>query len=499
MQYKKNINILNSCKEFLLQFELFRPFLAPGDSLLHHATRQSGWFFAVRFSKRFFMLLQTIILARLIKPEDFGLFGIVMVIYVALEFLTAIGIRPALIQRQDISKDHLDTAWTFLVLQWAVLAVFVFLLSKPISLFFNEPKVVNLIRVFSISVLLTGFTNIGTVYFDKEFRFKNIFLLEGGQTLAGVVFTISLAFMLRNVWALIIGSIVGKIVNLVLSFLLHEYRPSFTINRKILNELFTYGKWLWISTIFNYFILYGDNIFVGKVLGTSALGFYRVAYSIGNFSTTAFANIIRRASFPAFSKLQREHEQLRRSYLKVTRALCFIVLPLNVGLFIFAPEFVKLVLGKVWLSIVPVIRCLTIFSVFNALILKSRALFNAMGTPRYTTYSSLSFFIVAASTIYPFSQLRGLLGVVLALSLSAFISWLFSEFMAIKLLSIKPSLIGIVYSKALVSPLVMGIFFTAMKKTLLDGNPLLSLLILPPIGVAVFLSSEAIIKQKIKV
>jgi len=488
-------NRMQNLKISLSRFELLRPFLTPQNTLLHRAAWETRWIFAIRFGKRIIFLIQKLILARLLLPKDFGLFGIVLIAASTLGLLNITGFKSALIQKQGERNTHLNTAWTVLVIQGCFSAVLLFLLSGPISAFFGESRAINLIKVFSVCLLLNGFINIGTIYFAKELKFKKQFIFDMIEVLVDVIISISLAIVFCNVWALVAGAVIGKIARLISSFLLHEYRPTFKFDWLSFKELFVFGKWMWLSTFLSFLMLQGDNLFVGKILGATSLGLYIIAYSVGTFSKTAFGNVLISVLFPTYSKLQNNLMQLRKAYLKVTRSLTFLILPITVGIVILTSDFVKLALGDAWISTIPLIQILAVSSMLNVLTDHSKTLFRGKGFPKYATVSEILFLVFAGGLIYPFTILLGLPGVAVAVLCGAFVSWLYSEYVAIKILSIKATEVVKAYSINILSTLLMGILLILLKSIIINSS-LLSIIMLPPAGLAIFMLSVFVIDSK---
>jgi O-antigen/teichoic acid export membrane protein len=116
--------------------------------------------------------------------------------------------------------------------------------------------------------------------------------------------SITLAFTLRNVWALVWGGLAASFVRLFMSYLIHPYRPRLSLARKELQELFGFGKWLLGSGVLVFLVTQGDDLFVGKVLGPAALGLYQMAYLISNLPATEISRTMAQVAFPAYSKLQ---------------------------------------------------------------------------------------------------------------------------------------------------------------------------------------------------
>ena len=134
------------------------------------------WAFALHVSDRSFGLGRTIVLARLLSPDDFGLFGIATLAMLALETFSRTGFHPALIQKIGDIKPYLDTVWTVHAIRGLILALILFGVAPYVAAFFGEPAAVPIVQVIGLSLIFQGLTNLGTVYFQKELVFHKQFV-----------------------------------------------------------------------------------------------------------------------------------------------------------------------------------------------------------------------------------------------------------------------------------------------------------------------------------
>ncbi len=165
--------------------------------------RGGMWVFALRITSRLFQLARTIVIARLLAPSDFGVFGIALLAMSALSTFSQTGFNAALVQKKQDTKHYLDTAWTVQAIRGGVLALIAFAIAPYVAAFFDAPAAKRILQVIALSVLLQGFTNIGVVYFQKELQFHKQFIYQLSGTLADIGVAISAAFLLRSVWALV--------------------------------------------------------------------------------------------------------------------------------------------------------------------------------------------------------------------------------------------------------------------------------------------------------
>lgn len=401
---------------------LLRRLLEPGESLSQRVMRGGFWVFALQTTHRVFGFARLIILARILAPSDFGLLGIALLAMSTLEAFSNTGFQQALIQRKGDINHYLNTAWTVTAVRGAILFAILFFSAPYVAHFFDSPQATPIIQVIGVSILLTGLTNVGVVYFQKELEFRKQFIYQLSGTLADFAVAVSAAIILQNVWALVYGLLAGNIVRFIMSYRVHPYRPRLAFDLEQFKELFGFGKWVFGSSIVIFLITRGDDIFVGKVLGVTALGFYQLAYRISSMPATEVTHIISQVTFPAYSKLQDDIPRLREAYLKVLRLTAFLSFPIAGLIFVLAPDFTRIFLGEKWMPMVPAMRILCIFGAARSLAAAGGSLFYASGNPRFTTEVSFIKLIFLAILIYPLTTRWGIAGTALATTLPVFIS-----------------------------------------------------------------------------
>jgi O-antigen/teichoic acid export membrane protein len=456
-------------------------------SLNQRMARGGAWVFALRIAERVLGLIRIIILARLLVPADFGLLGVALLSVSALESLSQMGFQEALIQKKKDITGYLDTAWTTSVTRGIILFSVLFLSAPYLASILDKPGVTLIIRLIAVSVLCRGFSNIGMVLFRKELDFKKLFAYQFIGSLTNFAAAVTLAFIFRSVWALVFGLLAGNIVQLTISFRLHPYKPRLKFDGEEFSELFLFGKWVLGSSVLVFLITQGDDIFVAKLFGLTALGLYQVAYNISNMPVTELSHVISRVTLPAYSLLQDDLPKLRSSYLNVLHITALISLPAAAGIFILAPYFTHALLGGKWASIVPLLQALSLWGAIRSLGTTTGPVFLGIGKPKTIFHLQLVILGILAALIYPFSLKWGLLGVAVAIIIASLIPNIFSFI----LLSRHIGLTFNDFAKTLALPAVNTFIMTAtvillMKHTMLQTE-LSQLFIYMAAGIMVYL------------
>jgi lipopolysaccharide exporter len=475
----KNLKIVQSIKKFI------KKIVTPGDNLSEKMIKGSFWVFTLRIADRIFQLAKTIILARLLSPNDFGMFAIALLVLSIFGTFTQTGSMEALIQKKGETESYLNTAWTIGLIRGFFITVAVFFLAKPAAIFFATPDAELILRIIGISIVLQSLNNIAVLYFQKELEFQKFFKYQFLGTIADVAVAITAVFLLKSVWALVLGMLAGDLVRCIMSYVINSFRPRLQFNWTQARELFRFGKWIAGTSILIFLIINGDDIFVGKFLGVVMLGFYQMAYKISNTPTTEITLVISQVSFPVYSKLQDDLPRLRDAFMRVLKLTAFISFPLAAFILILAPEFTLLFLGEKWMPIVPAMRILVMAGALRSLVASTCSIFRAIGKPRIETMWQIIRFIIIVILIYPLTDKYGISGTSAVILLSTFISGIGFGFEILR-----TTRCGIKnLSKLVILPFLNGIIIVGIiyaMKFWINASTFLGFFSLTAIGLAVF-------------
>lgn len=341
----------------------------------------ASWMVAVRGVDRALGFVSTLVLVRLLVPEDFGLVAMAMSILGLLEMLSTFGFDVALIRHASGGRAHYDTAWTFNVLVGATVALALVLLAYPAARFYAEPRVAPLMLALACAPLLQGFENIGVVAFRKELNFRAEFMWLSGRRLIGLATVLPLAFLLRSYWALLVGIVLGRITGMLLSYVAHPYRPRFSLAAR--HELLRFSRWVLVVNVLGFFLQRASDLVIGRTLGSGPLGVYSIAVEVASLPTTDLVAPINRAVYPAFAKIAHDRTRLKEEYLAAMGIIALVALPAAMGLAAVGAPLVILLLGEKWLAAVPLIQALAFLGAVQFPYTNAYAVFLAVGKPEY--------------------------------------------------------------------------------------------------------------------
>ena len=385
----------------------------------------SIWMYIFEFFNKGSIIIKTVVLARLLAPEHFGIVGIAAIATTILEVFSNIGYQKALIQKNLIDDNYLNTAWTVSIIRGLILFLCMFLMSPLIAEFFNTPRASSVLRIMAISFVINGLNNIGTIYFSREFKFHKRAFQNSISIFLGLLVTLYLAIKLRNEWAIVFGNLFTNSAIMILSYILHPYRPRLFFDYKIFKECFTFGKWVLFSAILLYITSQGDRIVLTKLLDVKALGFYIIAMRFASLHKIII-DVVGRVLFAGYSKLQNDILLLKKAYLRVFNIIVFFCIPICGTSVLLAKPIVFIFLGEKWEEAILPIQILTFAVLINVINNSAAALFYGSGKPKYTFNMLLMRSVVLFLLIYPLTKRMKIDGVsysYLIASLSTFPIW----------------------------------------------------------------------------
>ncbi|MBU1086831.1 MAG: MOP flippase family protein [Candidatus Omnitrophica bacterium] len=325
------------------------------------------WFFGAQVFRQISQFIIMAILARLLSPYDFGLIGMITVYFGFALMFGELGVSAALIQKQDVNEAHYSSAFWLNVFVGIILNLIFWLSAPLIAGFYAKPVLIDLIRVISISCFISSLSIVHSAKLQKEMDFKAISFAESIALLFAGGLGIYSASRGFGVWSLVFNFMGFISVKTCLLWIFSSWRPNFLFSKQAIKEIFHFSANITGFNIVEYFARNIDYLLIGKFLGAGALGFYTLAYKIMLYPLQNVSNIIGGVMFPAFSRIQDDLEKVRINYLKMIRAISLVTFPLMLGLFVLAPEFIRVVFGPQWTPVIPIVKILCFCGMFQSI------------------------------------------------------------------------------------------------------------------------------------
>lgn len=369
-----------------------------------------SWMSGFRMLTRALSFLKIAVLARLLTPSQFGIFGIASLVLAFLEMLTETGINIFLIQSKKGVDEYINSAWAISILRGIFVSLCIIISTPFITSFFNTPNASSILFLISVVPFVRGLINPSIVKLQKELKFHYEFWFRSSIFLFDAIVSMAVALLTHSVYSLVWGLIAGALLEVTLSFVLLRPIPRWVIHKDYFKEIFHKGKWVTASGIFNYFAQEGDSVAVGRIIGTSALGIYQMAYKISTLPISEVTDVVSKVVFPVYAIIEEDRARLKLAFMKSTLTISIVAIAVGMILFLFPKEIVLVVLGDKWLSVVPVLRVLTVYGVLRAISGSASALFLGVGMQKYVTNMTFLRFTALAITIYPLVKAFGIVG-----------------------------------------------------------------------------------------
>ncbi|NOY69181.1 MAG: oligosaccharide flippase family protein [Deltaproteobacteria bacterium] len=365
-------------------------------SVRQNATRGVIWIFAGFTLNQSIRLAANLLLTRLLVPDMFGLMALVNVFIMGLQLFSDIGIGPSIIQnRKGESPEFYNTAWTIQVMRGAMLWLGSLILAWPISLFYGKKELLWLIPIVAFSSVISGFNSTSLFILNRRIAIARLTLLNLCTQICSTAVIIAWAVFSPTIWALVAGSLISSLTKSLLSHrLMPEMKNRFAWNRSCAREIFSFGKWIFISTAMTFLASQSDKLIMGKLFTFKMLGIFTIALFISDIPKMLITRISNIIIFPVISKFNDlPRKELR---IKILRKRRIILIGLGILVMIltcFGDLFILRLYDKRYAQAAWMLPVLAI-GIWPYLLSLSinKALF-AIGKPRYHAYGNFLKFI----------------------------------------------------------------------------------------------------------
>lgn len=404
-------------------------------SIKSEIAKGSAWMIGLKWFIKAIGIISTLILARLLSPEDFGIVATAMIFVALLNYLGEFGLDSALIHNSERSRSIYSSAWTVNLVMGVVQGALFVIFAQFISRFFNDERLVDILYLLSVTFVLKGAKNIGVVDFRKDMQFHKEFVILASTKLVSFFVTIVIAYYYRSYWALILGIVVSSLVELILSYTMHSFRPYFTFKK--VRILFSFSQWLYLANLLRYFAFKGPNFILAKFAGAAQLGIYTVGYELGTLPTVQLMAPINRALFPGFAKLKDDPKLFKSTYLDSSSVLALVILPAGLGIAAIADILIPTAVGVQWLDSVPIVILIGALGAFRGLYANTSAVYMALGKTKVFTIQMMIWLCLLLPAATMFCDLYGSFGVAFAFLITDLMMLPIRLFIVIRLLNLR--------------------------------------------------------------
>lgn len=348
-----------------------------------------SWQTVLRFATIVVTLIKTMFIARILSPDDFGLFALIAITLGLAEATTETGVNLTIIQSKRSIKYFIDSAWVIAIIRGFFIGILMLVMGVLMSRFYNENSLRILIAIAALVPIIKGFINPSIVLFHKNLQFFKDSVFRFSIIFFEAIVTIIFAYSFKSVSALVFGLLLGGLFEVILSFIVFKDRPSFVYIPNRAKEILSNAKGLTLSAALSYINQNIDDFLLGKVVGTYSLGLYHNAYGLGHKVNYDFAKSVHHSVLPVFTKIVEDKRRLQKAFTKSLLVTIVLTTIFSAPLLV-APNFVvSLVLGDQWLSITPYLYLFVIAGILQSISAIFYSLFFAQ-----RTYSTINFHLL---------------------------------------------------------------------------------------------------------
>ena len=394
------------------------------------------WSYLSMFLQVIFKLGIISILAHLLSPKDFGLISVTLIFVGIACFFSQFGIGQVIIQKKVLTKNHIRTGFTLVIIFGILMFILVWFFAPLIAGFFKNPDIKNILRAIGSTFIIINFGLIANSLLRRNFRFKEIMVAEVISYFVGYgVIGILLALMKKGVWALV-GAMVVQcflFVIIIFSYSSHSILPLFS--KRYSKELLNLGGGFTIIRIFNFVAIQGDNFIIGRLLGVEVLGIYSRAYYLMTLPAIYFAQVLEKVLFPAMAEIQTKINRLKKIFLITIELSSLVAFQTSILMFFAAPEIIGSLFGPKWNDAVPILQILSLGILFRTGYKISDSLSQALGLVykiawRQGVYAGM---VIIGSIL---GSKWGISGIAIAIVSAVFVNYLLMSQLSLKVLQI---------------------------------------------------------------
>jgi lipopolysaccharide exporter len=327
------------------------------------AAREVPWALLTYAAGRGLNVLTTIALARLVSPHDFGLVALAALTIQTISLFNDLGLGAAMITRRDLDEPAMRTMLTLMVGMHVLMTIVIVAFAPVAAELFREPRLTGVMIALAPTVVLAGVSWFQDALLQRELRFRRRFVAQMINSGVYMVVALALGFAGAGVWSIVAGQVAGLLAySIVLLFLAPlRVRPGFDVAEA--RAAFAASGGFMLQGALDFLRRNVDYLAVGRFLGARNLGYYSMAYRLGELPYFAIADPVARVSFPAFSRMHHANEDPRPAYLTTLRLVALVACPLGVLLSATADPFTRALFGDTWL---PMIGPLTVIGIWAA-------------------------------------------------------------------------------------------------------------------------------------
>jgi lipopolysaccharide exporter len=473
---------------------------ARADELDTRILRSSGWVALSFGSRNVLSIVSLLVLVRLLEPRDFGLVALAGTVLAVAQYLQSSGISAALIHRRTDIERAAPSALLFSSVASLVFYGVTYAAAPIFADLLRSPELTDVLRVLGLALVIRGLSSPAFALLERELDFRSRAVGEASAGLTQISVAIGLAAYGAGVWSLVLGSLAAAAVHGSVCWFRLPWLPSpRKASWRVLRELLAYGRFVGASNLVTLISNMADTVFVGRLLGVSAAGFYSVTYRIAVFPSNVIGNIVGRVMFPVYARLQEDVPTFRRVYLQNLQRIALLALPVSVTLAVAAEPIVAGLLGEKWLLVVDPLRILAVYGLVKAFAATCNEVFKGAGKPKLGLFIAAPHTTVLLIALYLFVPALELTGAALAMFVALFSAAVPALVLTLRLLEIRPADLARTLAPSAACSLLLAIALALLLPASDSTSAPVFLIVLLAVGAAVYVAATAFLARSVVV
>lgn len=378
--------------------------------------------------------LSNLVLARLLMPEDFDCIGMLAIFLAVSNIFIQGGLGAALIQKKNPTKMDYSTVFYWNLVFSVVFYLILFAIAPFVARFYELPILQPMLRVQSSVLIIQSFAIVQITQLQKRMNFRALAIRNMAAALAGTLIAIPLALRGYGAWSLVASAITAAIVNVLLLWILSEWRPSLEFSFASLKGLFSFGGLMLLSSLAETLYVNLQGLIIGKRFPAGNLGYYMQAKKLEEVPVTGLSSIVNEVTFPAFATLQDDPNRLLEGVRKSTKALVFLNFPMMILLIIIALPLITLLYGAKWETSVPYFQILCISGLIYTINTLNTNVIKALGKGKIYFLIQIIKRIIGIAMIFT-GMTFGIYGLLWAVAGVSYISYIINAIVNRKLIN----------------------------------------------------------------
>lgn len=450
------------------------------------------WSFSDLIANQGIRFIIQIILARLLLPNDFGIIGMISVFIAISQSIIDSGFSNALIREKKSTQEDYSTVFYFNLFISIILYVVLFFSANAISKFFNEPRLVSILRILALVLIINSFGLIQRTILIKKIDFKIQTKISIISSIISGIIAILLAYLGFGIWSLVFQTLIMQFLQSLLLSLTNRWTPSLVFSINSFKRLFGFGWKLLVSGLIN--TLYNNlyYLIIGKVFSAIDLGYYTNAQRLRDTASQSISTSVQKVGYPILSSIKDDEDRLREGYKKIIRTSVYITFPFMIGLATVANPLIRLIFGSNWINSIEYFQVLCLSGMLYPLHAINLDILQVKGrSDLFLGLEIIKKLIGVLSIVIVLYFKLGIMGLVWALVITSFISYFLNSYYSAELLNYSTLQQIKDIAPSFISSIFMGliVYFSGL---ILPNNNLVKLLLQVFIGTIVYIGISKI-------